>query len=102
MAKLECGCSMTDHRPGGEFLLFAGGTLLGRSNLEWEDAAEGVWLRSGLFMPADTYFRFQEVFQKHTRELAAARLAQQPYNRAALKMVSAQIESMEVTQHMKP
>jgi len=87
---------MTNHRPGGEFLLFARNTLLGQSQLEWEDAAEGVWLRAGLFIPAETYFQFQHLFQNHTRELMAARLAQHPYNRTALERSSAQIESLQL------
>ena len=73
MSKLECGCDITDHRPGGEFLLFAGDTLLGRSELEWEDVGDGVWLRSGSFTPADTYFQYQDLFQKHILVLGAVR-----------------------------
>jgi hypothetical protein len=89
---------MTDHRPGGKFLLFAGSTLLGHSELEWEDAGEGVWLRSGLFIPADSYFPFQELFQRHTRELTAARLAQRDYDRHALEILAARIEDPDGTE----
>ena len=95
MAKLKCGCNITDHRPGGEFLLFAGDTLLGRSGLEWEDAGDGVWLRSGSFTPADTYFQYQDLFQKHIRALGAAR-AQHHRDPAELKALAEQIERLHL------
>src|SRR5689334_20725772 len=95
MAKLECGCEMTDYRPGGEFLLFAGDTLIGRSELEWEDTGDGLWLRSGSFSPVDTYFQYQDLFQRHTRVLGAAR-AQHHYNRTELETLAGQIERLHL------
>jgi hypothetical protein len=47
-------------------------------------------------MPADTYLQFQELFQKHTRELSAARLAKQPYNRTVLEALTAEIKEMHL------
>jgi hypothetical protein len=86
---------MTDHRPGGEFLLFAGDTLIGRSELEWEEAGDAVWLRSGLFKPVDAYFQFQDLFQRHTRGLGASR-AQHHYDRTALEVLAGQIEKLHL------
>src|SRR5687768_551452 len=94
MAKLECGCTITDHRPGGEFLLYAGSTLLDTSELEWEDAAEGIWLRSGLFSPTNSYLQLRDLFQAHTREVAAARLATVPYNRVALQELRSKVAGL--------
>jgi hypothetical protein len=96
MSKLECGCDITDHRPSGEFLLFAGKTLLGRSELEWEDEGAGVWLRSGSFAPAQGYWQFQDLFQRYGKELMAARLAQNNYNRAALEKLEAEIGKLQL------
>ena len=78
------------------FLLFAGKTLLGHSELEWEDEGEGVWLRSGSFTPAEGYRQFQDLFQRHTDELGAARLAQKAYNRVALERLDAQVRELQL------
>ena len=86
---------MTDHRPGGEFLLFAGNTLLGRSELEWEDEAEGVWLRSGAFTPTDAYLQFQDLFQRHTREVSATRMGRRDRG-PELNALAAQIEALQL------
>ena len=87
---------MTDRRPGGELLLFAGEILLGRSELEYEDAGTDVWLRSGSFFPAKSYFQFQDLFQKHGDELVASRLATCENNREALAQLAAQIDALHL------
>lgn len=96
MGQLECGCNITDHRPGGAFLLFAGATLLGRSELEWEDAAEGLWLRSGSFVPAEGYWQFQDLFQRHTRALGASRLAHNQYDQSSLEALESEIRALQL------
>jgi hypothetical protein len=99
MAKLPCGCEFTDHRPGGEFLLFAAETELGRSELEYEDyedAIEGAWLRSGSFTPTEAYYQFQDLFQQQSRAriaLACAQIA------AEQERHGAEIEALEQRLH---
>ena len=95
MAKLPCGCEFTDHRPGGEFLLFAGDTQLGRSELQYEDyedATEGAWLRSGSFAPTEAYYQFQDLFQQQSRARVALACAHLPAER---ERQNAEIETLE-------
>lgn len=95
MAKLSCGCEFSDYRPGGNFLLFAGNTRLGHSELEYEDSSDGVWLRSGIFEPAETYYQFQDIFQNRTR-LYAALPAERERHRAEIQSLDRQIASLHL------
>src|ERR1051325_1915814 len=96
MATLPCGCEFSDHRPGGDFLLFAGDVRIGRSELEYEDAVEGAWLRSGVFEPATTYYQYQELFQHHTRLAYAALPPERERHRVEIQAMERQIQALRL------
>jgi hypothetical protein len=96
MTNLNSASNLTDLRPGGEFLLFAGDLLLGRSELEWEDATEGVWLRSGTFDPVEAYSTYQDLFRRHTRELCYARLGTGEFVPTTLHQLAEQIGALNL------
>ncbi len=99
MAKLPCSCEFTDHRPGGEFLLLAGDTQLGGSELEYEeyeDATEGAWLRSGSFTPSEAYYQFQDLFQQHTRLAYAALPAERERHRAEIEALEQRLRALHL------
>ena len=98
MSKLPCGCEFTDYRPGGEFLLFAEDTEIGRSQLEYEDydPMDSAWLRSGSFMPTDAYYQFQDLFQQQSHARVALACAHLPAER---ERQEAEIEALEERLH---
>lgn len=82
-----------------EFLLFADGTQLGRSQLEYEDyedPIEGAWLRSGSFTPTEAYFQFQDLFQQHTRLAYAALPAERELHRGEIEALEERLRALRL------
>jgi len=73
-----------DYKPGRHFLLLSGDTILGQTQLEWECAGDGEWLREGGFEPTVAYFPFQPLMQEYSRACLCVGQVTPPANDLAI------------------